>query len=128
MSAQLTRKTMLGAFLDSDPSYDGLFFTAVRTTGIFCRPTCPAKKPWTATRQGGKVDDAVLDSGYLSHSGFRDAFARGFGTSPGRGHDVEAAALAWIEPPVGPMIAGASDRGVCLLEFADRRMLEAQLT
>ena len=33
------------AFLKSDASYDGLFFTAVKTTGIFCRPTCPAKKP-----------------------------------------------------------------------------------
>jgi AraC family transcriptional regulator of adaptative response/methylated-DNA-[protein]-cysteine methyltransferase len=35
--------------------------------------------------------------------------------------------LAWIESPLGPLIAGADDRGVCLLEFSDRRMLEAQL-
>ncbi len=28
-----------------DPGYDGVFVTAVRTTGIFCRPTCPAKRP-----------------------------------------------------------------------------------
>ena len=33
------------AFLDSDASYDGVFFTAVRTTGIFCRPVCPARAP-----------------------------------------------------------------------------------
>jgi len=28
-----------------DPSYDGVFLTGVKTTGIFCRPTCPAKRP-----------------------------------------------------------------------------------
>ena len=37
------------------------------------------------------------------------------------------ACLAWIESPLGPLIAGADDRGICLLEFSDRRMLEAQL-
>jgi AraC family transcriptional regulator of adaptative response / DNA-3-methyladenine glycosylase II len=26
-----------------DPSYDGRFFTGVRTTGIYCRPVCPAR-------------------------------------------------------------------------------------
>ncbi|HEU5211011.1 MAG TPA: methylated-DNA--[protein]-cysteine S-methyltransferase [Longimicrobiales bacterium] len=36
---------MYGALLARDTRYDGIFFTAVRTTGIFCRPTCPAKKP-----------------------------------------------------------------------------------
>jgi AraC family transcriptional regulator of adaptative response/methylated-DNA-[protein]-cysteine methyltransferase len=36
---------MMQAFLTGDASYDGIFFTAVRTTGIFCRPTCVAKKP-----------------------------------------------------------------------------------
>jgi len=33
------------AFYRKDSSYDGLFFTGVRTTGIFCRPSCPARKP-----------------------------------------------------------------------------------
>src|SRR5579871_2186742 len=28
-----------------DARFDGLFFTAVRTTRIFCRPVCPAKTP-----------------------------------------------------------------------------------
>ena len=32
-----------------------------------------------------------------------------------------------IDTPLGPMIAGATDEGLCLLEFTDRRMLEAQL-
>jgi AraC family transcriptional regulator of adaptative response/methylated-DNA-[protein]-cysteine methyltransferase len=28
---------------------------------------------------------------------------------------------------LGPLVAGATDQGVCLLEFSDRRMLETQL-
>jgi len=30
-----------------DARYDGVFFTAVRTTGIYCRPSCPAMTPKT---------------------------------------------------------------------------------
>src|SRR5438067_10152034 len=26
-----------------DQSYDGIFFVAVKTTGIFCRPSCPSQ-------------------------------------------------------------------------------------
>jgi AraC family transcriptional regulator of adaptative response / DNA-3-methyladenine glycosylase II len=28
-----------------DPRFDGWFFIAVRTTGIYCRPSCPAITP-----------------------------------------------------------------------------------
>ena len=28
-----------------DARFDGVFFTAVRTTGIYCRPSCPAMTP-----------------------------------------------------------------------------------
>jgi AraC family transcriptional regulator of adaptative response / DNA-3-methyladenine glycosylase II len=33
------------ARLRRDPAFDGLFFTAVRTTRIYCRPVCPVKHP-----------------------------------------------------------------------------------
>lgn len=36
---------MLEAFLERDATFDDAFVTAVHTTGIFCRPTCTAKKP-----------------------------------------------------------------------------------
>ncbi len=36
---------MLDAFLRRDSSFDGLFVTAVSSTGIFCRPTCSARRP-----------------------------------------------------------------------------------
>lgn len=37
--------TMYRALVRRDPSYEGVFWAGVRTTGIFCRPTCTAKKP-----------------------------------------------------------------------------------
>src|SRR6266404_4576642 len=36
---------MYRALVNRDASFEGIFFIGVRTTGIFCRPTCPAKKP-----------------------------------------------------------------------------------
>jgi len=36
---------MYRAFVEKDASFEGLFVMGVRTTGIFCRPTCPARKP-----------------------------------------------------------------------------------
>ena len=41
----LDRETCYAALLDRDPDFDGVFYVGVRTTGIFCRPTCPARKP-----------------------------------------------------------------------------------
>jgi len=39
--------TCNAARLRRDPAYDGRFFTAVRTTRIYCRPVCPVKQPLT---------------------------------------------------------------------------------
>lgn len=36
---------MRRAFARRDASFDGVFFVAVRTTGIFCRPVCRARAP-----------------------------------------------------------------------------------
>jgi AraC family transcriptional regulator of adaptative response / DNA-3-methyladenine glycosylase II len=39
--------TCNAARLRRDPAFDGRFFTAVKTTGIYCRPVCPVKQPLT---------------------------------------------------------------------------------
>lgn len=213
------RQEMERAFLGGDANYDGIFFTGVRTTGIFCRPSCPARKPlpsnveffatvreamfagyrpcrrchptrnpgtapeWATKlidaveaepnrrfrdsdlrglgvdpararryfmehfgmtfqaycrgrrlsgalrqlRAGESLDEVALGTGWESHSGFRDAFARTFGTSPGKTADAACVLTTAIDTPLGPLIAGATDEGLCLLEFTDRRMLEAQI-
>lgn len=36
---------MWQAFRDRDTRYDGIFVVCVSTTGIFCRPSCPARRP-----------------------------------------------------------------------------------
>lgn len=42
---ELTDDIMYEAAVRKDSSFEGVFFTAVKTTGIFCRPTCTARKP-----------------------------------------------------------------------------------
>ncbi len=219
MNAAPTTIEMRKALMGRDASYDGIFFVCVKSTGIFCRPSCPARKPlprnvvfqstvrdclldgFRPCRRcrplavGGKSPDwldAVLDHveqhpaerladdslrplgadphrvrryfvrnfgmtfqafhrarrmglaleqlrrggdplavgfdhGFESASGFRDAFARTFGAPPGRSRDVNCIKTIRLESPVGPLIAGADEQGVCLLEFADRRALDRQL-
>ncbi|HXV74593.1 MAG TPA: Ada metal-binding domain-containing protein, partial [Sphingomonadales bacterium] len=40
-----TAQQMYDALMRRDPHYDGKFFACVKTTGIYCRPVCPAPKP-----------------------------------------------------------------------------------
>ncbi|HCT4468205.1 TPA: bifunctional transcriptional activator/DNA repair protein Ada [Pseudomonas aeruginosa] len=37
--------TLYAALLARDPAYDGFAFVGVKSTGVFCRLTCPARKP-----------------------------------------------------------------------------------
>ncbi|TCP29386.1 AraC family transcriptional regulator of adaptative response/methylated-DNA-[protein]-cysteine methyltransferase [Scopulibacillus darangshiensis] len=39
------KKEFYQALIDKKPEYEGIFFVGVKTTGVFCRPTCPARKP-----------------------------------------------------------------------------------
>lgn len=41
----MNEQEMWKAVQNSDADYDGLFFYAVKTTGIFCRPSCKSKIP-----------------------------------------------------------------------------------
>ena len=45
MKQQLSFQDKYQIILEKNSSYEGLFFTAVKTTGIFCRPSCSARKP-----------------------------------------------------------------------------------
>jgi AraC family transcriptional regulator of adaptative response/methylated-DNA-[protein]-cysteine methyltransferase len=213
------RSEMERAFASKDASYDGVFFVAVKTTGVFCRPSCsslpkvenveffgsikeclfagyrPCKRcrpleangappAWVGDlisrvesspdarlkagelrdlgiaperarrwfqqhygmsfaawcrgnrlagafariRQGAPLDDVTLDSGYESYSGFRDAFSRTFGKAPGESRKgAERVVVTMLESPLGPLVAGANEQGIALLEFTDRRMLEHNL-
>ena len=45
MSKLPSTRTMYRALLDRDTTFEGVFYVGVKTTGIFCRPTCAARKP-----------------------------------------------------------------------------------
>ncbi len=207
------------AVAERDPTFDGLFVTCVKTTGIFCRPTCTARTPkrenvefmtsaqqamlagyrackvcrplsppddapeWLqrllddirrepehtirehqvrergldpdhvrrafkkhvgmtlaayqrslrlgsalgTIRSGGSATNAALDAGYDSESGFREAFERLFGVAPSQSADTKHLTAMWLTTPLGPMLAVASDDGLCMLEFIDRRSIETQI-
>ncbi len=201
-----------------DSSYEGLFITGVKTTGIFCRPSCRARKPkvenvvffestntalqhgfrpckickpmekldetpsyisalikelhqdpylrikdndlverglepnqirrwfkihhqmtfqayqrmlrintaYQNIENGKSVLDSALESGYSSLSGFNESYKSLFGeppTSPGK---KELLQITRFTTEIGPMFACASNKGLCLLEFTDRRMLETE--
>jgi len=45
MKKRLTRSEMLAAMRNDDARYDGQFFVCVKTTRIYCLPSCKAKLP-----------------------------------------------------------------------------------
>lgn len=209
---------MYKALVDKDASYEGIFFAGIKTTGIFCRPTCHARKPkkenveyfsntkdalfsgfrpckkcnplkkngeepewlemllneierniskrWTDfelkqegyqpskvrrwfkknhnmtfhaylrslrlgkaignIKQGEDITRSAYLHGFESVSGFRDAIKQLIGDTAIKSRDKEIVTINRILTTLGPMIAGATEKGLCLLEFADRRMLETQ--
>jgi len=213
------RQEMYSALLNKDLSYEGIFIAAIKTTGIFCRSSCTARKPkeqnveyysscvealsygyrpckicrpleplgetpeWIKTllfevaqtenirlkdyqlRERGiepaklrrwfkkhhgmtfqaylralrlnqaigrikhdtSITEIAFNSGYESLSGFGDAFKKLVGVSPKSSRSKTLVTITRILTPLGPMVAGATDKGICLLEFFDRRMLETQL-
>ncbi len=52
------------AVLRRDTRFDGWFFTAVRTTGIFCRPSCPAKTPLRRNVEFHQTAASALRAGF----------------------------------------------------------------
>ncbi len=206
------------AFLERDLSFEGVFVVGVKTTGIFCRPSCPAKpklenveffpsaqeamlngyrpckvcKPleklgnppenikqllkYMEENPAVKIKDADLqemslepnqvrrwflknykltfhayqrmyrannafqrfqsdqnvtdiayDSGYDSLSGFNSMFKNIIGASPQKSKDKRIVNITYIETDLGMMIAAATDKGICMFEFADYKQLELEL-
>ena len=56
--------TMYRALLNRDSTFEGVFLVAVKTTGIFCRPTCAAKKPKRENVEYFASPQEALYSGY----------------------------------------------------------------
>lgn len=102
------------AFYASDPAHDGRFVAAVRTTGIYCRPSCRARKPLP------RNVTFLADAEAARAAGYRACL---------RCHPDEATMVRTrrIATPVGPMTLGATDRALVLADFTERAMMPAQL-
>ncbi len=212
------REIFYKAFIERDSSFEGVFIIGVKTTGIFCRPTCPAKPKleniefFSSTKEailhgyrpckvckpleklgnppsnisrllkymednpaikikdadlkalglepnqvrrwflknykltfhtyqrmhrinnafqrfqsGQSVTDVAFESGYDSLSGFNSMFKNIIGSSPLHSKNKRIVNITHIETDLGTMIAGATDKGICMLEFADCKLLEMEL-
>jgi len=47
-----------------DARFDGRFFTAVKTTGIYCRPVCPARTPRSRNVTSYPTAAAAQEAGF----------------------------------------------------------------
>jgi AraC family transcriptional regulator, regulatory protein of adaptative response / methylated-DNA-[protein]-cysteine methyltransferase len=45
LAATVDEETMWQAVLNRDTRFDGVFYYAVQSTGVYCRPGCPARRP-----------------------------------------------------------------------------------
>ena len=61
---ELTHEIMYKAAVEKDVSFEGIFYTAVKTTGIFCRPTCTARKPKKENVEFFKTSKEAILKGY----------------------------------------------------------------
>ena len=84
-------------------------------------------KSLESLRRGESLDAVALGHGSESHSGFREAFGRQFGGPPGRARDGAFNTTTILDSPVGPLLVGAVDDGICLLEFSDPQRAARQV-
>jgi len=73
------------------------------------------------------VTSTAFDSGYESLSGFHAAFKSIAGVSPSQAKDRALINISKLSTPLGPMYAGASEKGLCFLEFTDRKLIDHQI-
>ncbi len=77
-------------------------------------------------KKGKNATHAAFDTGYESLSGFGYAFKKFVGKSPRKSTKENMILISRLTTPLGPMFVCATDKGICLLEFVDRRMLETE--
>lgn len=64
MSAIMNNPELWNAVLARDASRDGSFVFAVRSTGIYCRPSCPARRPKREQVSFFQIPEAAEQAGF----------------------------------------------------------------
>ena len=98
-SIALDPKACEQARLTRDARFDGLFFTAVRTTGIYCRPVCPAPTAQARNVEYFPNAAAAASAGYRPCLRCRPEAAPGTPLTRARS-ELVAAALRMIDAGV----------------------------
>lgn len=79
-------------------------------------------------RQTGTPPKATVgNTGFASPDGLRNAFQRVFAQEPDATDALDCVRLRWIDTPLGPMVAGANDAGLCLLSFVTDEGIDDEL-
>ena len=91
---------------------------------------CRMRKLKRSLRQSRDVTDAVYDAGFGSSSRVYERAGTSLGMTPGQYREGgRGVAITWasVESPVGPMMIGATDRGICFVQFGagERELLAA---
>src|SRR5579863_5145970 len=75
---RMTHAQMYARMLASDPAWNGRFFTGVMTTGIYCLPSCRARKPKPKNVRFFPTSEAAREAGLRPcRKCHPDDFARG---------------------------------------------------
>lgn len=77
-------------------------------------------------KTGKRTTETAFEHGYESLSGFGYTYKKLVGKSPQNSLDQGMILISRLTTPIGPMFACATEKGICLLEFVDRRMLETE--
>ena len=99
----LDQEACYRAVLTRDPRFDGRFFTCVKSTGIYCRPVCPARTPKRENMRFVISAAAAEEAGFRACLRCRPETAPDMGAWRGTSNTVSRA-LNLIE-------AGALDEG-----------------
>src|SRR5881397_3082576 len=88
--SRLDADTAWAAFMRRDREWDGRVFGAVKTTGIYCKPSCPARRPKRDHVEFFSTGDEARSAGYR-------ACLRCKPDEVGRDRDAVAKAVKLIE-------------------------------
>ena len=77
-------------------------------------------------KKGETITNSAFANGYRSLSGFNDSYRSIFGGPVSESKGRTIINIVRFTTPLGPMFACATEEGVCLLEFTDRKMLETE--
>ncbi|WP_440877270.1 bifunctional transcriptional activator/DNA repair enzyme AdaA [Thalassotalea sp. PLHSN55] len=81
---------------------------------------------YQSLKKGKSNTEVAFDNGYESLSGFGYTFKKIVGKAPSASTNTGVILISRVTTPLGPMFICATENGICLLEFVERKMLETE--